>query len=138
MTNVKFVIFKNATFIENAYYNANREIVSLSGQKFSDMKKADPSLDCLDEGSWDYIKDSLPVKEITESEYNSALNMLYPVDWRGVGSSFESFKFAEMLAGAITDIFVEKEGRFFKFADSVHMQQFEIKQRINEFLEQQN
>lgn len=78
------------------------------------------------------------VSEITADRFNDMLECMWPLGWHnGVGS--ESFKFAEMHTGKITDIFAyftdeaTQKRRYFTFRDLVTIGHSEIISRCREY-----
>ena len=53
-----------------------------------------------------------PVKEITEEQYNEALNILPPEDWQH-GSGWSAFRMCEYMSGNITGHYMVMDGRHF-------------------------
>lgn len=81
------------------------DLVILSGdeayQRISDAAKTDPV-------------------EITRHSWSYFLEVLPPVGWHA-DAACESFKMSERITGAITDIFVRLDDRYFKFADDIRL-----------------
>jgi len=75
---------------------------------------------------------TLPV-EIDLHRYMDVLGTLPPLDWQG-GRDSESFKFAEMMCGNVTDIYAKVEGRYFQLCDECTLSHAEIVRRIKEVL----
>lgn len=71
--------------------------------------------------------------EIDLHKYMDVLGTLPPLDWQGDRDS-ESFKFAEMMCGNMTDIYAKVEGRYFQFCDECTLSHAEIVERIKEVL----
>jgi len=71
--------------------------------------------------------------EIDLHRYMDVLGTLPPMDWQG-GRGSESFKFAEMMCGSVTDIYVKVEGRYFQLCDECTLSHAEIVERIKEVL----
>lgn len=72
--------------------------------------------------AWQRHEDAAKTKppEITAERFDYALNVLPPVAWtRDVHG--ESFKLSERQTGMITSIYVQLNGRFFTFDDSIRM-----------------
>lgn len=59
-----------------------------------------------------------PVREITQQEFDYALNCLPPVAWTHARAA-ESFKISEKIAGRVTSIYVTMRGRSFRFDDDI-------------------
>lgn len=71
--------------------------------------------------------------EIDLHRYMDVLGTLPPMDWQG-GRDSESFKFAEMMCGSVTDIYAKVEGRYFQLCDECTLSHAEIVRRIKEVL----
>lgn len=67
--------------------------------------------------------------EITQEQWDYALNVLPPVSWRNDGSA-ESFKISERLTGAITAIYVRLNERHFTFNDDIRTPHEECCRRV--------
>ncbi|MBB6117703.1 hypothetical protein F4826_004681 [Rahnella inusitata] len=74
-----------------------------------------------------------PPVEIDLHRYMDVLGTLPPLDWQG-GHDSESFKFAEMMCGNVTDIYAKVEGRYFQLCDECTLSHAEIVRRIKEVL----
>ncbi|MEQ1696164.1 MAG: hypothetical protein ABL901_10045 [Hyphomicrobiaceae bacterium] len=72
-----------------------------------------------------------PPVEITEERWHEMLNVLPPVAWHRT-SDGESFKISERTTGLITAIFVQLNGRFFEFSDSIRTPHQECCKRVFE------
>lgn len=59
---------------------------------------------------------SEPPKEITQEEYLSALEVLPPGDWQGVGGHLESFYCTEFISGRVTRQYVRIGKKFYSYA----------------------
>ncbi|RKT89507.1 hypothetical protein BJ925_0218 [Rahnella aquatilis] len=71
--------------------------------------------------------------EIDLHRYMDVLGTLPPLDWQGDRNS-ESFKFAEMMCGSVTDIYAKVEGRYFQLCDECTLSHAEIVGRIKAVL----
>mgnify|MGYP004717080635 FL=1 len=71
--------------------------------------------------------------EIDLHRYMDVLGTLPPLDWQGDRDS-ESFKFAEMMCGSVTDIYAKVEGRYFQLCDECTLSHADIVERIKEVL----
>lgn len=59
-------------------------------------------------------------EEITEADYDEALNVLPPMKWHSL-MGVESFRMSEFYSGHITTIYAKCDGRFWKFRDDAYM-----------------
>ncbi|MFS7198704.1 hypothetical protein AB6866_23345 [Rahnella inusitata] len=75
--------------------------------------------------------------EIDLHRYMDVLGTLPPLDWQGDRDS-ESFKFAEMYCGSVTDIYAKFEGRYFHLRDEYRLNHSEIIKRIKEAIGQKD
>lgn len=74
-----------------------------------------------------------PVEEITEADFLYALNVLPPVGWTHARGA-ESFKISEKLAGRVTAILVEMQGRHFRFHDDIRLSHDACCERVQAFI----
>lgn len=71
-----------------------------------------------------------PVQEISEDDFNYALEVLPPLDYRASGG-YLSFKMSEFYTADITSIYVrDPEGRCFKFQDQASTSAEDCVQRV--------
>lgn len=73
------------------------------------------------------------VEEITEKDFLYALNVLPPVGWVNARGA-QSFKISERLAGRITSIHLEMQGRFFRFHDDIRLSHNACCERVAAFI----
>lgn len=76
----------------------------------------------------------LPVTEIDEQAFISALELLPPEDWQhdAIG---ESFKMCEHLSGPVTNIYARMGRRYFTMTDSCDLPHAEVMQRVMAYVE---
>lgn len=74
-----------------------------------------------------------PVEEITEEDFLYALNVLPPVGWVNARGA-QSFKISERLAGRVTSIQVEMQGRYFRFHDDIRLSHEDCCKRVAAFI----
>lgn len=74
-----------------------------------------------------------PIVEITEQDYDDALNVLPPYAWTHARGG-ASFKIPERIAGRITAIYVALQGRHFRFHDDIRTPHEECLKRAAHFI----
>ena len=77
-------------------------------------------------GSARYRQD---VTEISEAQFNDALNVLPPVGWT-TRAGVESFRISERLWGNITDIYARLGDRYFKLTDDIRLPAAIVAERV--------
>lgn len=76
-----------------------------------------------------------PVREISAETFDDALNVLPPEDWVHARGG-QSFKISERIAGSVTAIYVNLQGRYFQFDDHIRTPHEECLKRAAEFIAQ--
>ena len=69
------------------------------------------------------------VTEVTEAQFNAALNVLPPVGWT-TRNGVESFRICERLWGNLTDIYARLGDRYFKLVDDIRLPAATIAERV--------
>lgn len=73
------------------------------------------------------------VTEVTEAQFNDALNVLPPVGWT-TRSGVESFRISERLWGNLTDIYARLSDRYFKLVDDIRLSPDIVADRVQGFV----
>jgi hypothetical protein len=76
------------------------------------------------------------LKAITEDQYNYALEVLPPENWKNIDDG-EYFQMMEYLTGNITHYYVCHKGLFYSFTDNAWINPAQVTNMINEFLSTQ-
>lgn len=71
-----------------------------------------------------------PPTRVTRERYLQMLEVLPPVDWRGIGSTAESFKLSERTCGNITAIFCRIGESYWELQDDITLPHAEIVARV--------
>jgi hypothetical protein len=74
-----------------------------------------------------------PVEEISQVDFEYALNVLPPVAWTHARAA-ESFKVSERTAGCITAIYVSMQSRCFRFHDDIRTSHDDCCSRVVAFI----
>lgn len=72
--------------------------------------------------------------EITEAEWDEALNVLPPMKWqqlRGV----ESFRMSEFYSGTMTSIYAKCDGRYWTFRDDAYMDTADLVTKVRQAMQ---
>ena len=82
----------------------------------------------------DKVMTTEPV-EITDDEFNMALEALPPLNWRRSADHRESFMMSEYISGTITSIYCYMDGKYYRFNGSSSLTHEEICQRCTDMEE---
>lgn len=118
------------TVIDVAIERDGAWVSAINGNSLAELgaRYADPAIRLMpfdeaiavQENSWK----SQP-KEITEADWNYALNVLPPVGWVRDATG-ESFKMSERISGLMTSIYVRYQGRYYSFTDKITTQHADV------------
>lgn len=75
-------------------------------------------------------------EEITEADYDEALNVLPPMKWHHL-LGVESFRMTEFYSGHITTIYAKCQGRYWKFRDDAYMQTADLVAKVHKAMQEQ-
>ena len=75
-------------------------------------------------------------EEITEADYDEALNVLPPMKWHHL-LGVESFRMSEFYSGHITTIYAKCQGRYWKFRDDAYMQTADLVAKVHKAMQEQ-
>lgn len=103
-----------------------------SGKTEEALKQEYPSLTIMDNESALKAQENHCITnpvEITEEQYDDALDALPPVNWRS-----GTFMFREFMVGTVTTIYAKLNGRYYKFHDRVSLSVDEINMKIKTHL----
>lgn len=95
-----------------------------------------PALTCLPVSEAQLLYElsfKTPVSEITQDDFEYALNVLPPVAWTRERGA-QSFKLSEQTAGCVTAIYVEMNGRHFTFQDDIRTPHEDCRARVAAYI----
>ncbi|MDD4937136.1 MAG: hypothetical protein PHT60_15340 [Acidiphilium sp.] len=118
--------------IDYAREIAGQYVSVYGGRTLAELAEEYPGVVLGDEDSFIEQQEralSTDPKEITETQFMDALEMLPPLHWMNHGAG-ESFKCPEFIAGNITTIYARLNGRYWSFQGVATLPHVAIMERI--------
>lgn len=113
-----------------ASWNGNSWDLYINGLGLDEMRARYPDLVTMYSESFHqlrYEQNRKPVSEISEEHFTDMLEVMPPVNWSNPGNGQgRSFMMEEIFPGAVSDIYVEWQGRFFSLRDDCALSHEEI------------